>query len=303
MMKKNNIIKYLLPIVLAGVFTSCKDSYPQPDFSTVPPIIELPVASPAGDAGGNYMSEGITASATPTDIYIIVNYAAPNPNTSDVTVTLAVDSVGANSVFGKYKAVHDTIPPLPANAFSLSNTVTIPKGVGKVEYHIKINTSAIPDITKTYALPLKIVSASSGTISGNFGTLVLLIGVKNAYDGTYTLTGNVTRNSATGPDLSLGGSYKAGLTTHVTTLTSNTDSFTQYWRDGSGVAGIDGLYLTVDPATNKVTVASTSNAVLKNTDGYNNHYDPTTKTFYLAFDWGVSPNTRLAVDTLVYTGP
>src|ERR1700761_6367235 len=105
MMKKNNIIKYLLPAaLLAGVFTSCKDSYPQPDFSKVPAIIELPVASPAGDAGGNYMSEGVTASSTPSDFYIIVNYAAPNPNTSDVNVTLAVDSVGANSVFGKYKA-------------------------------------------------------------------------------------------------------------------------------------------------------------------------------------------------------
>lgn len=302
-MKKKNILKYLLPIILAGLFASCKDSYPQPDFSKGPAIIELPVASPTGDTGGNYMAEGITASATPTDIYIIVNYAAPNPNTSDISVTLAVDSVGANSVFGKYKAVHDTIPPLPGDAFSLSNTVTIPKGVGKVEYHIKINTAAIPDITKTYGLPLKIVSASSGTISGNFGSVVLLVGIKNIYDGSYALSGNITRNSATGPDMSLGGTFKAGVSLHFTTITSNTDSFSQTWRDGSGVGGIDGTYITVNQATNKVTVASTSNATLKNTSGYDNHYDPATKTLYLAFDWGVAPNTRLAVDTLVYTGP
>jgi len=298
-MKKNNLIKYLLPIVLVGLFASCKDSYPQPDFSTLPPIIELPVAALAGNGGGNSMTASFSIQSTPTDYYIIVNYAAPNPNTSDIGVTLAVDT----ATLGKFNTINGTTyPQLPAADYSLSNTITIPKGVGKVEYHIKFNSSLI-DPSATYALPLKIVNATSGTISGNFGTLVLLIGVKNIYDGTYTLQGNVTRNSDTGPDMSLGGAYKAGLTTHVTTLTAYTDSFTQYWRDGSGVAGIDGLFLTVDPATNNVTVASTSNPALKNTAGYNNHYDPTTKTFYLAFDWGTAPNTRLAVDTLVYTGP
>lgn len=303
-MKKNNILKYLLPVVLAGLFASCKDSYPQPDFSKGTPIIELPVASLAGNGGGNSMSFGLSIQSTPSDSYIIVNYAAADANPTDVNVTLAVDK----ATLDKYNSVNygtDTssyMPQLPDADYSLSNTVTIPKGARKVEYHIKFNTTLI-NPSLTYALPLKIVKASSGTISGNFGTLVLLIGVKNIYDGTYTLKGNITRNSASGPDLNLGGTYKTGLTTNLTTLTSNTDSFTQYWRDGSGVGGIGGLFLSVDPTTNKVTVASTSNATLKNTDGYNNRYDPATKTFYLAFDWGTAPNTRLAVDTLVYTGP
>ncbi|RYE26827.1 MAG: hypothetical protein EOP45_03125 [Sphingobacteriaceae bacterium] len=63
------------------------------------------------------------------------------------------------------------------------------------------------------------------------------------------------------------------------------------------------MYLAVDPATNKVTVSATGNSVLKNTAGYDNHYDPATRTFYLAFNWGTAPSTRIAVDTLVYTGP
>lgn len=298
-MKKNNILKYLLPVVLVGLFASCKDSYPQPDFSKGTPIIELPVASLNGNGGGNSFDARLPVQTTPVDTYIEVNYAAPNPNTTDVTVNMAVD----DAVFTKYvNAQNDTTTHLlKSEYYSLSNNITIPKGAGKVEYHIKVNTSNL-STDSIYAIPLKIVKASTGLISGNFGTLVLLVIPKNMYEGNYSLSGNITRNSSNGPDLTLGGTYKSGLTTALTTKSGTAAYFKQYWKDGSPVGGIDSLYLTVNQTTNKVIVASKTNATLKNTNGYDNRYDPATKTFYLAFDWGTAPNTRLAVDTLVYTG-
>ncbi|WP_342646880.1 DUF1735 domain-containing protein [Mucilaginibacter sp. CSA2-8R] len=297
-MTKNNIFKGLLPILLAAVIVSCKDSYVQPDFTKVSPIVELPVASLAGNGGGNSMSASFSIQSAPTDYFIYVNYAAPDANPSDVGVSLAVDT----ATLGKFNRTNGSnYPLLPAADYSLSNSITIPAGQRKVEYHIKFNTSLI-DPSATYALPLKIVNASGATVSSNFGSLTLLIGVKNIYDGTYTIKGQITRNSATGPDTNLGGFLKSGLTTKVGTLTATSSPFSQYWRDGSATGGIDGLFLTVNPATNAVTIASTGNATLKNTPGYNSRYDPATKTFYLAFDWGTAPSTRIVVDTLVYKG-
>ena len=297
-MTKNNILKGLVPLLLAAVLVSCKDSYVQPDFTKVTPVVELPVASLAGNGGGNTMSASFSIQTAPTDYFILVNYAAPDANPTDVGVSLAVDT----ATLGKFNRTNSTsYPLLPTANYSLSNNITIPAGQRKVEYHIKFNTSLI-DPSATYALPLKIVNASGVTISGNFGTLVLLVGVKNIYDGTYTIKGQIARNSATGPDLTLGGTLKSGLTTKLGTLTANTNSFGQYWKDGSNVGGIDGLFLTVNQTTNAVTIASTANATLKNTAGYNSRYDPATKTFYLAFDWGTAPATRIAVDTLVYKG-
>jgi hypothetical protein len=297
-MTKNNILKGIVPLLLATILVSCKDSYVQPDFTKVTPVVELPVPSLAGNGGGNSMSASFSIQSAPSDYFIYVNYAAPDANATDVGVTLAVDT----ATLGKFNRTNGTsYPLLPAADYSLNNSIAIPAGQRKVEYHIKFNTSLI-DPSATYALPLKIVNASGATISGNFGTLVLLIGVKNIYDGTYTIKGQIARNSATGPDTNLGGFLKSGLTTKVGTLTATSASFTQYWKDGSTVGGIDGLYLTVNPATNAVTIASTGNATLKNTAGYNSRYDPATKTFYLAFDWGTAPATRIAVDTLVYKG-
>ena len=297
-MTKNNILKGLVPLLLATILVSCKDSYVQPDFTKVTPVVELPVPSLAGNGGGNSMSASFSIQSAPSDYFIYVNYAAPDANATDVGVTLAVDT----ATLGKFNRTNGTsYPLLPAADYSLNNSIAIPAGQRKVQYHIKFNTSLI-DPSATYALPLKIVSAPGVTISGNFGTLVLLIGVKNIYDGTYTIKGQITRNSATGPDTNLGGFLKSGLTTKVGTLTATSNSFSQYWRDGSATGGIDGLYLTVNPTTNAVTIASTGNATLKNTAGYNSRYDPATKTFYLAFDWGTAPATRIAVDTLVYKG-
>lgn len=298
-MTKKKLLIGTVPFLLALALVSCKDRYVQPDFTKVPPIIELPVASLAGDGSGNSMNFGLTIGPS-VDSYIYVNYAAPNPNTSDVTVTMAVD----DAVLKKYNSVRDSdnqISPLPAGSFTAPTKITIPAGAGKVQYHVKFNTTLF-DPAKTYGLPLKIVDGGGNTVSGNYGTLVMVVNAKNIYDGTYTMKGTITRNSATGQDTNLGGVIKSGVTTQLATLSATANSFGQYWRDGSGVGGIDGLRLSVDPTTNKVTVSSTGNATLKNTPGYNSHYDPATKTFYLAFDWGTAPSTRLAVDTLVYSG-
>lgn len=173
-MKKNSILKCLMPFLAILAMASCKDSLPQPDFTKDTPIVELPTASLAGNGGGNSMDVKASVQTAPYDYFIYVNYAAPNANPTDVAVTLAVDT----AVLNKFNKVNSkNYPLLPAADYTLSNKITIPAGQRKVKYPIKFNTNLM-DPTVTYALPLKIVDASGVTISGNFGTLNLLVNAK-----------------------------------------------------------------------------------------------------------------------------
>ncbi|MDT4886891.1 hypothetical protein FQZ97_1232940 [compost metagenome] len=80
----------------------------------------------------------------------------------------------------------------------------------------------------------------------------------------------------------------------MVTVDANTVEITNLrWAGGtSGVAGIDNLRATIDPATNLVTMTALGNATLANRAGYENKYDPATKTLTLNFDWNQTANAR-----------
>jgi hypothetical protein len=117
------------------------------------------------------------------------------------------------------------------------------------------------------------------------------------------LSGDLAGN----PDVSL---ITSGPNAVVVPVPATPNPGTLYWAAASGsqVAGIDGLKITVDPATNLVTMSSTLNTTLANwagsTPGINyNRYDPATKTFYLAFKWNPTSNVREYEIVLKYKGP
>lgn len=182
------IFTYITAVVLAGSLSSCLKDNSQPDFTQNKPVIELPVGSSAGNGAGNSIAASFTISETPSDYFVYVNYAAPEANASDVTVTLTVDAAALtkfNSVNGKDYTM------IPSNGYSLvSNKITIPAGQRKVKFPIKINTLNL-DPTKTYALPITITDGGGYTISGNFGTLISVIALKNKWDGVYSVSGTM----------------------------------------------------------------------------------------------------------------
>jgi len=171
------ISTYIAAIVLAGSLSSCLKDNSQPDFTQNKPVIELPVGSSSGNGAGNSIAASFTISEIPSDYFIYVNYAAPEANTADVVVTLTVDAAALtkfNSVNGKNYTM------IPSNGYSLaSNKITIPTGQRKVKFPIKINTLNL-DPTKTYALPITITDGGGYTISGNFGTLISVITLKQS---------------------------------------------------------------------------------------------------------------------------
>ncbi|RYE26828.1 MAG: DUF1735 domain-containing protein [Sphingobacteriaceae bacterium] len=155
-------LKNTFSLLLILTLFSCKDRIPQPDYTKVTPIVELPAATLAGNGGGNSMSTSFSIQSTPADYFIYVNYAASDANATNLSVTMGVDT----ATLGKFNRTNGTsYPLLPAADYTLSNTITIPAGQRKVEYHIKFNTTLI-DPSVTYALPLKILNASGVTILG-----------------------------------------------------------------------------------------------------------------------------------------
>lgn len=299
----------LFTAAVTGLTSCLKDDNANLTPDNSPAVVEFSSATlelPSSSTGTVYaLYDRAYEIATSVDVPFQINYTGGSAAPKDIKVTIGTKPSAITEYVAEQAEDGVTLnyTELPSDFYQLPTNVVIPAGQRKVTINVKLNTSLMTDFTKNYVLPISITDADGTTISGNFGTILAKIAVKNAYDGQYEIAGTITRNSASGPDASLGGTYKAGIITQVRTIGQFQNAFTTYWRDGSGVAGIDGLNLTVDPATNKVTVKSTANAVLKNTVGKDNYYDPATKTFHLAYDWGVAPNTRIVEQTLTYVGP
>lgn len=171
-MKKISL--YIIAFVLVCSQSACLKDDSQPDFTKNKPIIELPVGSSAGNGGGNSIAASFNISDTPSDYFIYVNYAAPDANPQDVTVTVAVDA----AVLTKFNSVNKkNYTLLPSDGYSLSTKVVIPAGQRKVKLPVKINTKNL-DAAQTYALPIAITDGGGFTVSGNFGTLVTVISLK-----------------------------------------------------------------------------------------------------------------------------
>ncbi|SFG80268.1 DUF1735 domain-containing protein [Pedobacter insulae] len=202
---KRNINKVLLLLLATVVLTSClKDDTTVLDPNKAGPnIIEFKDPTDIVVHGSttplyNYSFPIVT---TPTPITLTVSYSgaemeAPN----DITVNIALAS---QAVIDQYNTEQSkSLVMMPSSYYTLSTTsVIIPKGKKTASFTANFNTTAI-DLTKSYVLPLKL-SSPNATVSTNFGTALFQVGVKNKYDGLYTVTAtapmvDVTAGTLTG---------------------------------------------------------------------------------------------------------
>ncbi len=129
-----------------------------------------------------------------TAFNVNVDYAGANMAPQDIKVVVEQDA----SLLATYNNEHSAdganyvAPPsdmFPANTFPL--TITIPKGKQLGQIKIPVKLPADYDFNASYALPLKISSTSTGVISGNFGSALYGLTVRNIYDGEFTVTGTM----------------------------------------------------------------------------------------------------------------
>jgi hypothetical protein len=233
-----------------------------------------------------------------------------------LTVSLSVDE----SVIEAYNDENNTSYELmPASAYSfaedLANITFQPGELAKV-IKITINKDQM-DLSKQYALGLTITSVGAGgTISKSLPSALYSIGLKNKYDGTYTLYGAFYHpTESPGYD-----AYSVDVELH----TSGPNSVKIFWPGNgyyhpalfSGTLDAFGAQepeYTIDPVTNKVTVQNAfPGAVTFYTmgPGFDSHYDPATKTIHARFGYNYAQGpvfdpgaNREWTDELVYKGP
>lgn len=248
-----------------------------------------------------------STSETP-NLLLTVSYSGPESTApQDITVNIGLGTSAAIDAYNT--AAGTTYTMLNSNGYTFTNTsVVIKQGTSKATFSIPFKPGQF-DFSKQEVLPITISSVSSGTISGNFRTILLNVNAKNAYDGVYTpQAGSFVQrySNPTTPTANdaLNGSTASNPDVTLTTVSAYTVQIGNLrWAGGtSGVAGIDNLQVTVDPATNLVTMKSLGNATLANISGSVNKYDPSTKTFTLNFDWNQTANKRVYSLIIKYKG-
>lgn len=195
-----NLFKIALPLALFSsvVLSSClKDSSLTLDTSKSNNVTEFAntgsiATNPSGDAAPRYAIDlGALKVGDTTGFNINVDYAGADKAPQDIKVTIDIDE----SLLATYNTEHAVdgadyvIPPssLITTAFPL--TITIPKGQLFGQQRLAVKLPADYDFNASYALPLKISATSVGVVSGNFGTALYSLNVRNIFDGEFTVTG------------------------------------------------------------------------------------------------------------------
>ncbi len=307
-----NILKLLTVFVLTASLTSClKDEKYALDPSGSNNVVEFYNAT--GPVSGYndlfVMYRSSFEAVDEAEFTAGVNWAGPEDVApQDIVVQLAI-SQEAIARFNEVKPANQApIVHLGSSIYEFPSTVTIKKGEKTALFTVKVKPSQF-DFNARNGIAITISSVSYGTISGNVGTVIFDLPVKNIYDGIYSIvSGHIQRYSAPGvPTVgdALNGSLAGNPNITLTTVDQNTvEIVNMRWAGGtSGVAGIDNTRATINSATNEVTMFALGNATLRNWPGKVNSYDPATKTFTLNFDWNPTAAAREMTLVLKFVGP
>ena len=171
--------------------------------------------------------------------------------------------------------------PLASGLYEFPSSVTLKKGEHFTQFKIKVYPDKF-DGDLDNALALTIKSASFGTISGNIGTVIYSLPVKNPYDGVYRYQSAPTQTLLPNQDVEV----------ELRTI-SGTRS-----RLAPGLVGYysNQVDYIVDKATNQVTVEMTT--LLPIATDPASIYDPATRTFHLK--WTSGGGNRYFEETLTY---
>jgi len=322
-MKYLNLTKSLATVAIFSlVFTACD---------------KAKVATPMGDQGQTLvkiLNGGTPASVTPKPIDFVntptkilaVEVRRDIPNETELNKTMIVtvkDDTAAVTALGR---LH-----LPTAWYTISGsgvvkaggqggtfTLTFLPGEFSKSIYVTVPNATLLDPSLVYGLGFTVMTADQGAKLSTQKSTVVEIGAKNAYDGIYSyVSGLVTRYSAPGVplgDLLSGPLGPLNPDLILATIGANTCKFENNgapvgltWSyltmPISGVSGILGLNVTVDPATNLCVSTCTENLTFGNWFGKPNNYNPTTKTFTLSYKWNPATTVREYEMVIKYKGP
>jgi hypothetical protein len=260
---------------------------------------------------------------TPTleDFVLIEVVRYPNSE-ADAKQPLTIKLNKTSTLITDYNTANGTnYIELPLAAYTLSDDISAltfapGQSIKQVVIHLKKDQM---DLSKQYALGFTLTDAGTGAvINTSLSKVLYSIGLKNSYDGKYTITW-------TNYHPSQNPGYTGG-TTVIELHTTGANTVKMFYPDAGGYAapavlasgaiafGAQEPEYTVNPTTNAVTVQNVfPGAVTFYTmaPGYNSRYDPATRTFYAKWGYGSGgpyppfdpATTREWTQTFTYTGP
>ena len=273
-MKSKNIFGCSLIIaMLAAVAVGCKKN---------------PIVQPLGDQGG----------------IPIVKFYEGFPDTAD----------GKSAAF-KLESIELVSTPQSFEAVELRRDVSNNDDLNKrMVVVIENDPGAVValDLTKSYGLGFRIVSAEGGKIATLESSFVVGIGLKNQWDGVYTISGNfVHPNTCLVGDFftnSSNGGYR-----EIQLITNGTNSLRR------NLGGRENLYAynncnsaptyftavvpryQINPDNTVTTIGGHPDNTVVFDQFPDSRYDPVTKTFYLHY--GYNAQSRLVFETMRYLRP
>jgi hypothetical protein len=200
MIMKSLKINSILFLVAAVGFTSCLKENPMNIDPSKGPANIIEFANTGDNAAiaastyPRYATDlGSIASGKTATFNINVSYSGVDNAPQDITVTLGLDTAALR----KFNTENNTkyVAP-PAAIISYPASVVIKAGTKMTQVKATITNNASFDFNVNYALPLKILTASAGVISGNFGFAMYSFSARNAYDGVYKMEGTLTDNAS-----------------------------------------------------------------------------------------------------------
>ena len=166
---------------------------------------------------------GAVAAGKSVEFNINVSYSGVDAAPEDINVTLAVDTSALN-LYNTQNGSSYVTPP--TSIYTFSDAVVIKKGTHLSQVKVTVTNNSNFDFSVNYGLPLKIASASRGTISSNFGKAIYSFSARNNYDGVYTMEATAPMMDVVSP--SLAGYYPLHM--HLITYTGNSVAL----YDGNG---------------------------------------------------------------------
>jgi hypothetical protein len=246
---------------------------------------------------------------------ITISYSGPESGAPE-DIVVNFDAGTAAEVDAYNKNQDKEFDMIDADVFSLSTkTVTIKKGEKKATFNVLLAPNKF-DFQKSYVLPLKITSSSSGVISGNFSTILLAVGGKNMYDGVYTVTG--TFNDTQFSTYTGHPSFEVHLITQGLTEAAmfdpnfNGGTFILPFKNGTANSGYGSFtpVFRIDANNNVVSVvnyygqpAPANGRAAKLDPTGINKYNPETKTLEVSYIMTQNGDRTFLNHKMVYKGP
>jgi hypothetical protein len=289
-----------------------------PDIKSSPSVIEVLGARDAESQLVSYAASLISSDKDTTLNLAFIRLAADQPAPEDIQVELELVPDLINT-YNTATGSHYVQPAANLFKFPSGLTVTIPKGSREGGLSFSTKPSALVGPEYAFGVRVKSVSNPKYLISGNHSSAVIRVGVRNKYDGSYTLRIKTAGWAAFSISENVPLTYPEDVDM-VTSTANSVTLFSHYTQnilqpafDATGSAtqfGAASPLFTFDPATDKlISVTNTTpddgrgRAFAMNPAVTDSRYDPSTKTIYAAYFLKQNGRPNLAIyDTLTYVG-